>query len=440
MENPMKKMLPIVFLMVLVGLAIISWSNVLSYAGKEKKEYEGFISQGEALEEKEIYVDAVKQYEKALAMRPKNYDLAVRIAKLYASDKLAIDGKYISACKKAISIDKSKEEPYDMLIAYYCERGYTSKEYEILMAAAEAVDTDKYTARITELRGLYNEAVLRYDTISDCYYDASGTGYYIVKKDDIVSVITAEEETVLSGKYDELGFYSEFVAPVSVDGEWFYITKEGYRKLVPDEPAEYLGPFVSGFAPAKIGGKYGYLNKKMQKLHFEFDYAGPFCNGLAAVKKGDTWMVITTAFKKVGDTTFDDVLLDSFGICSARGVFFAKKDGKYYLYNKAGKRISDGFDEAKVFVSDEPAAVKSGGKWGFLTKAGKIAREPEYENADSFCAGYAPVYANGKWGVMDVDYNIVIEPKYDRMEAFEKDASAMVELEGKQLRIRMRIK
>ncbi|MBP5461085.1 MAG: WG repeat-containing protein, partial [Lachnospiraceae bacterium] len=85
-------------------------------------------------------------------------------------------------------------------------------------------------------------------------------------------------------------------------------------------------------------------------------------------------------------------------------------------------------------------AVKSSGKWGFLGKDGKLTREPEYENADSFCAGYAPVYANGKWGVMDVDYNIVIEPKYDKMEAFEKDASAMVELEGKQLRIRMRIK
>jgi hypothetical protein len=57
---------------------------------------------------------------------------------------------------------------------------------------------------------------------------------------------------------------------------------------------EEVGIFAEGLAPAKINGKWGYINKLAEFIIYpEFDFAKPFSQGLALVNVGSKWGYIS---------------------------------------------------------------------------------------------------------------------------------------------------
>ncbi len=230
--------------------------------------------------------------------------------------------------------------------------------------------------------------------------------------------------------YDDIGLLSESVIPVKKNDEYYYIDENGYRKLVPDTPAEYLGTFNYGFAPAKFDGIYGYVDKKMDQNHMEYTYAGVFSNGIAPVQQSGKWAVIDSDFKNLTGFVFDEIVMNEYDVCSDYGVFFAKIGNTYALYDKTGKELAGGFEDVHMFASEEPAAVKQGGKWGYISLTGEMVISPKYEEARSFCLGYGPFMENGKWGCIDKAENVLIEPTFDEMDVFKKNGTAKVVLEG----------
>jgi hypothetical protein len=65
-------------------------------------------------------------------------------------------------------------------------------------------------------------------------------------------------------------------------------------------------------------------------------------------------------------------------------------------------RIRNEFDETKDF-SEDLAAVKKNGKWGYIDKKGNVIINFMYEKAGSFINGSANVTLNGKQGYIDHD-------------------------------------
>ena len=61
----MSKVIPPALLIGMAGMLLISWNNVLNYNAQKDAEYNRHITEAKALEEKEIYIDAVKEYETA---------------------------------------------------------------------------------------------------------------------------------------------------------------------------------------------------------------------------------------------------------------------------------------------------------------------------------------------------------------------------------------
>ncbi len=426
----MNKLIPYVLLLVMIGMLFLSWKNVSNYYGSINASYNACMERAAAYEEKKIYVDAVKEYEAALRIKSDDYETAMKIVDLYA---LLDNGKsYAAACENAIKADPSQVKPYVDLADHYLYDENNAKALEVLMRAKEYVENDAdILERIQRIKGQYILVIPKFAVTSPYYY-VGNTAYTLIGDETCMglqgsSIIVSPEDG-----YESVGLPASDVIPVKKDGEWYYIDEDGYRKLVPDTPAEYLGSFTAGYAPARINGVYGYLDKEMQEYHFEFQFAGHFSNGLAAVQKDGKWAVINTSFKEVTDYIFDEILLDAYGFCSTYGVFFAKQDGKYYLYNKDGEKISDGYEDAKLFASNEPAAVKLNGKWGFISNSGEMVIEPAYEDADSFSIGYAPFFENGKWGCIDEDGVVLIEPTFDAMKPFAKNGYALVDVDGMQ--------
>ena len=426
----MKKLTPILLLAAMLFLLIVSWVNVLTFFDKHNAEYALHIENAKKFESKEIYIDAVSEYEAALSLEPDNYSLAMTIVELY--QKLEQQQGVLNACRNAISADKTQWEPYRLIADYYIEGAMYSKAYSILHEAQlELGNTSEIRERIISIMKNYTELSIKYDEIKSFHYkDSKSNGYAMVKLDGKVGILTDSNSVKYKCIYEDIGFLSENVIPVKQNGEYYYIDENGYRKLVPDETADYLGTFSGEYAPAAFNGVYGYIDKSMKQYLFEYSYAGPFSNGIAAVKKDNRWAIINSSLTYITDFTFDDILLDDYGYCTENGYFFAKKNGEYFLYNKEGNCISEGFEDAKMFVSNEPAAVKKKGKWGFISTEGKFVIEPKFEDACSYNVGYAPFKSGDKWGYMDSEGEMIIEPKFDRLDAFSKKGYAYAEIGG----------
>lgn len=422
----MDKIMPAIIMLVMTAMLFISWKNVLNYNDDIMADYYRHISAAENYLKKEIYIDAVKEYESALAIDPHNYELAMDIAELY--EKLEMEGSIMDAYVNAKKADPSQLEPYIILADSYIESGNYSDAYDILTEADENIpDSDEVLKRIIQIKSRYNEKSFSFEEFDGWHYaDEASTGYAVVKKDEKYGLIDSSGTAAIPCEYEAIGPLANELIPVKKDGEFFYINPDGYRKRVPDRKADYLGCFGNGgYAPAKIDGVYGYLDSEMKEFHFEYDYAGGFSNGISAVQKGNKWAVIDTSFKNVTDYEFDEILLDNYGFCSVYGVFWAKKDGLYFLYDINGKKLSDGYENVKLFASKKPSAVCKGEKWGFVDISGKLVIEPSYENADSFSLGYAPFEKNGKWGCIDLKQNVIIKPAFSSLTSFDRNGCAV---------------
>lgn len=425
----MDKLIPYAVLILMVLMLGVSWKNVAGYKGEISKEYNRHIQSAEELVKKEIYIDAVNEYEAALSMKPENYEVAMKIVDLY--NKLNKEDEYVQACKKAISADPKKEEPYIKLADYYIASDKYKNAITILNEAQKEIgENDEIIKRMIMVKGQYTIAVV-YDNIAKpLYYINDENGYAVIEENGLQGLIDENNNVILECKYDDVSLLSEGLIPVKSNNEYYCIDSEGYRKLVLDFSADYIGTFNYGYAPVSVSGKYGFIDAKGKKYKVEYSYTGCFSNGIAPVKKDNKWAIVNTELKEITGFEFDEILINEYGFCSDYGVFFAKQNEEYYLYNNKGEKISEGFEDVKMFKSDEPTAVKKNGKWGYLSKDGKIVIEPEYDDAKSFNIGYAPVLINGKWGCIDEKKNVLITPAFDSMEAFSKNGYASVKIEG----------
>ena len=423
----MNKYIPVMFLLITVFLLIISLKNVIKYNDNITAEYNKHISDAEEYMKKDILIDAVSEYEAALKMQPDNYDVALTIVDIY--EELEIKSSYLKACDNAIKADPAQLEPYIWVADNYIDNFEYTKAYSYLKRAQNNVgEREEISSRIIHILQQYNNVAFAYDDFKGFVFEnGKSTGYAVVEKDGMYGLISSDNKDIVKCEYEEIGLYMNNLIPIKKDNEYYYITIEGYKKIVPDDTAEYLGVFNENYGAAKINGKYGYIDKKGEGHNFEYDYAGSFYNGIAPVKKGNKWAVINTSFKNITDFVFDDIVVDEYGFCSTYGVFFARTDEKYYLYNTDGEKISEGFDDVKLFASDEAAAVKSNGKWGFVSKSGEVIIEPEYEDANSFSIGYAPFFDGKKWGCIDENGVVIIEPIFDNMMSFSKNGYSLVE-------------
>jgi hypothetical protein len=75
------------------------------------------------------------------------------------------------------------------------------------------------------------------------------------------------------------------------------------------------------------------------------------------------------------------------------------------------------FDEARPF-SEGLAAVKLGGKWGYISARGACVITPQFDCGNSsmagpFRQGLARVARDGKWGYINPTGEFVIPPQFD---------------------------
>src|SRR5689334_14892294 len=90
------------------------------------------------------------------------------------------------------------------------------------------------------------------------------------------------------------------------------------------------------------------------------------------------------------------------------GLFLVRQDGKVGYVSKSGKlAISPQFENGAPF-SDGLAVVQLGNRAGYVDKQGRIAINPQFDSGAPFSEGVAAVRSGNAWGFIDKKGKTVI--------------------------------
>ena len=105
-------------------------------------------------------------------------------------------------------------------------------------------------------------------------------------------------------------------------------------------------------------------------------------------------------------------------------LIFAKKDGKWGLYDQSGQIILEhSYDEISNYEMPNDCkangliGVKSGGLWGAVDQSGKIVIQPKYAsillNYYEEVEPFIKVEKNGKFGYLTQDGKLLVDTVWD---------------------------
>jgi len=212
--------------------------------------------------------------------------------------------------------------------------------------------------------------------------------------------------------------------PVVEHGKWGYMDKSGKMVIPPQYYDAY--PFNEGMARVQ---PWSTLSKAIRVCFIDksgkwlgnfkvYSNAQDFSEGLALVivpgERGFGYIDATGNMAIPQDDSHEA------GGQFHEGLAAIKQGGKWGYIDKSGKMvIAPQFNEALRF-SEGLASVKSGDKWGFIDKSGKMAVAPQYEMAYQHEEGLAAVKQGGKWGFIDNTGKMVIPARFQDAYGFSE--------------------
>lgn len=420
----MKRIVIILF----VALLGLSWFSAFSEAVNNPKKLREHLEKAAELEEKEIYVDAIEEYKSALEYDPDNVEIYIKMAR--AALNTGDDSEFVSICEEIAENYQDNTEALDMLMDYYIENEYEDRAAEYLQSFVEKYPENENAQNwFVKFEGTYTELYSRYDELGEIVNDS-----IVVMRDGMYGIADAEGKEIIAPEYKELYPFSAdgFALTKKEDGTWKYIDKDGQTRKVPDENYESMGMLSEERVTACKDGKYGYLDEELEPVsEFEWDSLTAVAEDTGAGEKDGQWMLVDKDGEVKNDKRYAGIIADENGFCTNQERVFVKEGNTYHIINTKGKEIGDlTFEDAKAFTSDGYAAVCNQGKWGFADEDGKLVIDYMYEDAQSFQNGYAAVCVDGLWGYIDEDGNQIIEPTFTEATHFSEIGTAAVKLDN----------
>jgi hypothetical protein len=236
--------------------------------------------------------------------------------------------------------------------------------------------------------------------------------------------------------YEKVSTFSNGIAIVQRDGEIFAVNHRNQRTALLREQvgAEDFGNLTQNrVAILMQNGKWRRANASFTMDPVEFDEIGAYSEGFAAVKHNGRWGVIDLAGEVLIPAVHEDIIRDSLGRSYGQGVVFIRSGGEVHMYSGGARVEGISFEDARPFSNEGPAAVKSGGKWGFIDRTGRMVIEPQYEDAYSFSGHLAAVKYGDYWGYLALTGDFGIEPQFHQARSFRNGSAPVLTDRGWQI-------
>ena len=419
----MKKIIVLVLILVLIGVAILAAIGTVRDSNQEANKAKTYMSYAESQIELGGYGSAIDYIKAAIKVEP-TAERYHRLAQVYlmAENSRA----YIDVLEQMMSAYPKEQAAYKDLADYYYTHGSMDDCATVLRAASKAGVLDN------DMREQFYAAAYKPTVISAPFRQT----HFFYNKYALVNV--EEEATYVDdsmhgciGQYEDAKSGTATVMAVRQEGKWFFVDTTSLAYVKTKEALLDAWSYSNNLALVKTEEGYYFYNTHGTAALGPYEDASCFYDGIAAVKKNGVWQLINNAGAVIGDGKFEAVLMNEDRICSCGGVFFASTGSGYDMYDSNGKLIAaTGFEDADIFYFENYAAVKRGGKWGFVDKTGNLIIEAKYSGARSFGCGVGAVCnAAGQWGFVTAKDRLVIDYQFLDAKTFGKNSCAPVKLE-----------
>ena len=408
---------------VLAVLLAVSWYMLLDNSSKEEDNYQAYLTEARNQAKKGVTVEAKKNYIAALNVK-QTPEIYAECANFLKEQNKTAD--WISWCLSFQ--DEYPKEP----LAYEClmDAYYTTKDYEACYDTIETARkrkvTSEYVNQIAEQ--IEYEFTLDFNTYGDV--SIFSNNFCAVKKKESWGFVNRFGDQRIACKYESVGVFTQSgFAPVIRDGAPYFVNKDGEKILASENTYLRFGQLVDDLIPAqKSDGRYVYLNGRMEEVFGDYEYAASFNGGIAAVKNNGKWMFVDKTGQQIIPDTYADVAFDEKEIAFRTGRAFVSQDGSvYHMIDSKGTKIGSlEFEDARVFTSTDPTAVKIDGKWCFVNTDGAKISDKCYDDARPFTNELAAVCVDGKWGFIDKNEEMVIAAQFQGAKDFNEKGSCFV--------------
>jgi hypothetical protein len=208
----------------------------------------------------------------------------------------------------------------------------------------------------------------------DCFFD----GLSRISRNGKTGFADKNGHEVIPCKYDGAHQFCEGMAIVSLDDLSDGVIDKTGREVVPCGKYDDIEEYHEGFARVKKDDRYGFVDKTGREvIPCEYDWATDFYEGLSKVKKDD-----------------EECYID--------------KDRRVVLKPaELGILVADCFSDGLAKVICE-----SGGKRGYIDRAGQLVIPYKYDEAHDFHDGLAMVKLDHIWGFIDKTGQMVLPGMY----------------------------
>ncbi|GAB3769553.1 hypothetical protein GCM10028818_05780 [Spirosoma horti] len=215
-------------------------------------------------------------------------------------------------------------------------------------------------------------------------------------------------ERIGPGDWENVGLFTEGLAPVRKQSKWGFCNLEG--QLTIDYQFDEVREFSAGLALVRQRGKYGFIDPDGQPvIPCVYDEAGPFAARRALVRQNNAYGFIDERGQVVIPLQFESA--GPFVEELAR----VKLGGKYGFVDVDGRlQIACELSFADNF-SEGLATVEKDGQFGFIDQAGAIPIPYQFDMAGSFAEGLAPVKKGRKVGFIDRNGALAIPYEFDEI-------------------------
>lgn len=417
----MRKLFPVIFILCIVG----TWMTIVYRNISVPKEYESVLSSAFESCKAGYYLEAQERLDAARELQG--------IGKNYRAEELQRDiffglqdgSAYERQVLSMIQDYPEQEENYERLVRFYQSTGNTAALCRCLEGYLELwPENETILLADQELDKQYRYVMTGYYDVkyaSPSLLDVQGSEYEMVDEAEVVrrKLVNSQGNDVFDAGYTQMSVAQDGISCFVCDQEGKWTRVDISQNLLArnqDVDFSYVGRLSSSdIATAIIDGKYHFINDEMKISDIEWEEAGTFKDGINAVKKNGKWALVTVeSWGDVAEFPYIDIPRNSQDCCVAEGYgVVADEKGYYVISAEEFLPVSENtFEKMKAFECSQPAAYRSGEKWGFVNRQGEVYLEARYEDAKSFVNGYAAVKQNGLWGYIDRDGTMVIEPQF----------------------------
>ncbi|MDR1640535.1 MAG: WG repeat-containing protein [Clostridiales bacterium] len=397
-----------------LALLLVSWIVAANSKSSKQKQSE-LLTEANELISDEIYIRALPLLEEAAGYKAAyTLEAETRLKDVYIElmGQSGIKNKYINLLEKQMGRDGVASDIYIEAANFYLDTNKLQEALTVLKSGISKLGDQTLVDFYEANRYAFKINRSTYDDVSSI-----ANGLIQVSNDGLWGLANSDGTLIISCEYDKLSSYSNSRSIALKGGIVYAVDLRNNRLFLLYDTATDLKNYGDDRIGVLLKDGWHRANGELVVGSMAFEDIGMYSGGFVAAKQNGKWGVVDIGSEWLVPAEWEGIIQDDLGRCYAQGAVFAINNGKAVLIVN-GTDTGKEFEDARPFVDGGWAAVKEGGKWGFIDTTGTFQIAPQFDDALSFSGHLAAVKQGDLWGYLSLTGKMAIEPQFKLAKSF----------------------